>query len=254
MILATRSPAVPLTPDPAPRRETAALRRASLLALLAIALAAPRAAAITPTSAILEWSAPGDNAGSGTATSYQIRYGTAAIGADTTVWWNAATAVASPPAPAPAGTLQSVTLSGLAPSTTYRALLLAFDEAGNRSPYSNVATWTTPTDSVVVVISNITTETTPGVLAITIRWQTDVPATSQVEYGLTTSYGSLTPFDGTLVTAHAVTIAAPNITNDQTYNYRVKSRAAVGPVVSSANRTFKVDAVSPSRVIDLTAR
>jgi hypothetical protein len=131
---------------------------------------------------------------------------------------------------------------------------VTYDEVGNRSPYSNVTAWTTPSESVTVVISNITTETTPGVLAVTIRWTTDVPATSQVEYGLTPSYGFSTPFVGTLVTSHAVTLTSALISNDLTYNYRVKSRAAVGPVVVSTNRTFKVDAVSPSRVLDLTAR
>jgi hypothetical protein len=215
---------------------------------------APWADAVTSTSAIIEWTSPGDNGNSGTATSYQVRYSTTAIGADTTAWWNAATAVPSLPTPAAPGTLQSVTLSGLTPITSYRALLLAFDEAGNRSPYSNVASWTTTNDSVTVVISGITTSTTPGVLAITILWQTDVPATSQVEYGVTTAYGLTTAFDPTLVTSHSVTIAAPQISNDQTYNYRVKSRAAVGPVVSSTNRTFRVDAVAPARVLDLTAR
>jgi hypothetical protein len=39
-----------------------------------------------------------------------------------------------------------------------------------------------------------------------ITWNTNEAATSRVEYGLTTSYGSLTPFDATLVTAHSDTL------------------------------------------------
>ncbi len=240
------------------RKHPGSHRIASLVAVIVCArvlVVTPEpAAAITPTTARLEWTSPGDNGNSGTAASYQLRYSIAAIGADTTSWWNAATPVASAPAPAAPGTLQSVNLSGLTSGSTYRALLLAFDEAGNRSPYSNTSTWTMPTDSVTAVISNITTQTTPGILAITIQWQTDVPATSQVEYGVTTAYGSSTPFDATLVTAHSVTLTSAQISNDLTYNYRVKSRAAIGPLVASANRIFKVDIVSPARVLDLTAR
>jgi hypothetical protein len=37
-----------------------------------------------------------------------------------------------------------------------------------------------------------------------IGWSTDIPATSQVEYGLSSSYGTLTPPDENLVTSHAV--------------------------------------------------
>ncbi len=41
---------------------------------------------------------------------------------------------------------------------------------------------------------------------MTITWTTDVPADSQVQYGPTTTYGSTTALDRTLVTTHSVTI------------------------------------------------
>ena len=43
------------------------------------------------------------------------------------------------------------------------------------------------------------------------------PRPRSVEYGLTTSYGSTTPLDPTLVTAHSVTLIG--LTSSATYNY-----------------------------------
>lgn len=75
----------------------------------------------------------------------------------------------------------------------------------------------------------------------TITWATDEAADTQVEYGLTTSYGSSTTLDSTLVTNHSQTISGlqPNIT----YNYRVKSRDASNNLVTSGNFTFTTAAL-----------
>ncbi len=74
----------------------------------------------------------------------------------------------------------------------------------------------------------------------TITWTTNEPATSRVEYGLTTSYGSTTELDPALVTAHSVLLTglAPNTT----YNYRVHSIDAAGNERVSANSTFATTA------------
>jgi hypothetical protein len=65
-----------------------------------------------------------------------------------------------------------------------------------------------------------------------IVWQTDEPATSQVEYGFTAAYGHLTTLDLELVTAHSVPLTG--LTADTVYHFRVISRdgsdnEAVGP-------------------------
>jgi len=57
----------------------------------------------------------------------------------------------------------------------------------------------------------------------TIVWTTDIPATSRVEYGLTTSYGEMTPLYEELVTEH--TVILDGLQSGTTYHYRVRSSA-----------------------------
>jgi glucose/arabinose dehydrogenase len=83
------------------------------------------------------------------------------------------------------------------------------------------------------VISQLLARPGPG--RVTITWTTDVPADSQVQYGLTTAYGSSTPLDRTLVTSHSVTIL--NLSRRAPYFFAVSSRDAVGSL-SSATGTF----------------
>ena len=59
-----------------------------------------------------------------------------------------------------------------------------------------------------------------------ITWTTDEPATTQVEYGLTTGYGSTSILDDTLVKNHSVSLS--NLAIATTYHYRVKSVDAMG--------------------------
>ena len=73
----------------------------------------------------------------------------------------------------------------------------------------------------------------PGRVVIT--WTTDVPADSQVQYGLTT-YGSSTPLDRTLVTSHSVTITGPR--SQDAVLFQVLSRDATGNL-SSATGSFR---------------
>jgi len=77
-----------------------------------------------------------------------------------------------------------------------------------------------------------------GVTATTanICWSTDEPATGQVEYGLTTSYGSTTTLDEDLVTSHSVSLSG--LTAGTTYHYRVKSKDATGNEAVSVDHTF----------------
>ncbi len=83
----------------------------------------------------LIWTAPGDDGASGTAASYTIRYSTSQLSDSN---WGAATTVAAPPSPLPAGTVQSKTVTGLAPGMTYYFGIKTTDEAGNESALSNV--------------------------------------------------------------------------------------------------------------------
>ncbi len=83
----------------------------------------------------------------------------------------------------------------------------------------------------------------------TIRWTTDQVADTQVEYGPTTTYGSFTALNPSLVTAHFQGLTG--LVASTTYHYRVKSRNAGGQLRTSADRAFATTAppVGPVPVI-----
>lgn len=84
---------------------------------------------------------PGDDGMTGTASSLELRWSTAAIvGTDTLSWWNAATRWAGAyPVPKVAGTPDSVIVTGLPNDTVVYAVAKACDEVPNCSGFSNVA-------------------------------------------------------------------------------------------------------------------
>jgi len=71
----------------------------------------------------------------------------------------------------------------------------------------------------------------PGPGRVTITWTTDVPADSQVQFGLTPGYGSATPVDRTLVRSHSVTITG--LARRTHYFFQVLSRDATGNLSAS---------------------
>ncbi len=83
--------------------------------------------------------------------------------------------------------------------------------------------------SPTVVVPSVSPTINPNTVAIS--WTTDIPLDSQVEYGLTASYGSMTPLAPALVTSHNVTVTG--LTAGATYYFRVKSRDATGRFATS---------------------
>ncbi|NPV08180.1 MAG: hypothetical protein HPY83_09500 [Anaerolineae bacterium] len=84
---------------------------------------------------VLHWTAPGDDGTAGTATAYQVRYGSSVI---TEADWGTATPVSHGiPIPADAGTPQSMTVTGLTSGRTYYFAIKTLDEVPNVSAISN---------------------------------------------------------------------------------------------------------------------
>ena len=110
-------------------------------------------------------------------------------------------------------------------------------------PYSmTVLTWTAgasiappPVATAAPVISNVTAGSLTGTSAV-ITWTTDQSSTSQVEYGTTTAYGSVSAIASTLVTSHSVTLSGLN--PGVAYNYLVFSANVAGQSSTSTNFTF----------------
>jgi glucose/arabinose dehydrogenase len=84
------------------------------------------------------------------------------------------------------------------------------------------------------VISQVVARTGPG--RVTITWSTDVPATSEVQYGLTPAYGSTTVQRTVRVTDHSMTITS--LARKTQYYFKVLSEDAAGGL-SSATGSFR---------------
>ena len=132
-------------------------------------------------------------------------------------------------------TSHRVYLDGLTANNTYHYNVKSKDASGNAA-ISGDNTFTTATtgDTTPPVISELSVSDITTSTA-TITWTTDEPATSQVEYGLTESYGS-TISDDELVTIRSIQLTGLIISS--TYHYRVKSEDASGNEKVSGDNTF----------------
>ncbi len=100
-----------------------------------------------PGSVTLTWSAPGDDASTGTADHYSFRCrssGGAVSGANWSTYSTRAQTASlggAVPLPAAAGTVQSMTLTGLASGVTYTCALKAISTTHHNGPVGNVVTF-----------------------------------------------------------------------------------------------------------------
>ena len=112
---------------------------------------------------------------------------------------------------------------------------VARDAAGNSTVSAPVTV--TVSNNPAPVISSVSAS---GVSAsgATIAWTTDLSADTQVEYGPTSSYGSSTTLNTSLVTSHSQALSG--LTAGTLYHYRVKSRDAAGNLATSGDFTFTI--------------
>lgn len=135
------------------------------------------------------------------------------------------------------------TISDLSADTLYHYRVRSRDAAGNLAVSSDFTFGTLlPSDTTAPVISAIRVMKITST-AGTILWTTDEASTTQIEYGLTNSYGSSTTLNTSLVTNHSQTISGLN--SDTLYHYRVLSRDAAGNLSTSADFTFTTLAPPP---------
>lgn len=119
-------------------------------------------------------------------------------------------------------TTHNMRLNALKPGTTFHYRVKSKDASGNLAVYGEDGIFATlvPPDTMPPVVSGIKIADVSDSTA-TINWTTDEPATSQIEYGVTNSYGSTTSLDNKLVVSHSVTLSG--LEADKTYYFRVKS-------------------------------
>ncbi|NWG13124.1 MAG: fibronectin type III domain-containing protein [Acidobacteria bacterium] len=185
------------------------------------------AGSITQTSAAITWT-------TNEAADSQVEYGTTtSYGSSTTLDSTRVTA-------------HSQALSGLTAGTLYHYRVRSSDAAGNLA-VSTDYTFTTASgsDTTPPVISAVSASgITPSSAAI--RWITNEPADTQVEYGTTAAYGWSTSLNGAATTTHNQTLSG--LSASTTYHYRVRSRDTAGNLAVSTDYTFRTadpDSESP---------
>lgn len=89
------------------------------------------------------------------------------------------------------------------------------------------------------VISGTATSTTST--GATITWTTDLPATGQVSYGLTTTYTASSTLQSATTTSHTVTLAG--LTPSTTYHYQIQSGNG-NATTTSSDATFMTTAAA----------
>lgn len=137
-------------------------------------------------------------------------------------------------------------IRGLLPDTSYNLQVKGRDKIGNEA-ISDTQTFTTATDTRPPLISDVSVEgsTIPpnqtagqdSTAQLVVAWNTDEPATSQVEFGegSGSNYSQTTQLDNNLTYNHLVVIS--NLTPSKVYHLRAVSRDEAG------NETRSVDNV-----------
>ena len=136
-------------------------------------------------------------------------------------------------------TQHSVTITGLTEQTEYHFQISSTDASGNvSSEADDVFTTEATPDTTTPVISNIQKVVSDS--TVTISWDTDEPATSNIAYGLDDTYNATPETDGTFVTQHSVTITG--LTDLTDYHFQISSADASGNSDSSTDQTFTTEA------------
>ncbi len=125
---------------------------------------------------------------------------------------------------------------------------IASDTTGNTATSSVSVTVNNPIVPPVISAVSAGTPTSSGA---TITWTTDQASNSQVAYGTTSSYGSLSALNSTLTTSHSVTLTG--LAASTTYFYQVQSQSAQGGLGTSGGFTFTTAAapVGPQPLLQM---
>jgi len=129
-------------------------------------------------------------------------------------------------------TSHSQALTGLAAATLYHYRVHSTNASGVQSVSGD---FTFTTLAAPFAISNVAAGSITATGA-TITWSTNQASSSQVEYGTTTAYGSLTTLNNTPVTSHSQPLTG--LLAATIYHYRVHSSNSLGVQIVSGDFTF----------------
>ena len=131
-------------------------------------------------------------------------------------------------------TSHSIVLGSLSPSTLYHFKVSSADPSGNVASSSDLTFTTAVVDVTSPIISSVASS--PSSATAVVTWTTNEAATSQVEYGLTSSYTASSTLNSTATTSHSVTLSS--LTASTTYHFRVRSVDSSGNIGTSTDITL----------------
>ncbi len=237
----------------------------ALLASGVVGMASPADAQQTWNSVTLNWTTPGDDSLSGTASQFDLRYSTSPI---TAANFASATRVTGTPVPAASGTRQSMVVTGLSPNTTYWFAIKTADEVPNWASISNVVSKTTTVapdtlrPAVLVVGTTASTDSSVTLqwtatgddslsgtaTAYDVRWST-TPITAANWAGATQATGEPTP--GTPGTSQNYTVRG--LSRQVTYYFavRIQDEAGNASALSNVVTVTTPDTAPPASIRDM---
>lgn len=146
------------------------------------------------------------------------------------------------------GKVTSYVVPNLNQGTRYFVVVVGYDS--NRVE----GTASAEVSGLVLSVSGISSSSITANSAV-VSWQTNKPGDSQVDYGPTTTYGSVTALDGSLVTSHSQKLT--NLQPSTTYHFRVRSKDEGGATLVSGDFSFTTlsppDTTPPKDVTNFTA-
>jgi hypothetical protein len=138
-------------------------------------------------------------------------------------------------------------IAGLTPSTQYELQVVSADSQGNVAMQGPVGFTTTAPRTTPPVFSSIrVVDLEPD--QVIIAWNTDEPTDTQVDYGVTPAYGSLSPNEATLTTAHFQLVT--NLQPSTIYHYRVRGADPYGNSGFSGDVALHTPAIPPLIAVD----
>lgn len=127
---------------------------------------------------------------------------------------------------------------------TYTIRLTVTDNAGNSSYDEFTLNW----DNAAPTISNVSSAPTTD--SAIVNWNTDEDSSSQVEYGLISTYGNSTSETDTLIRVSSHSVALSNLQSCARYYFRTKSKDAADNQGISTQSTFNTSGCEASSIED----
>lgn len=142
----------------------------------------------------------------------------------------------------------STVLTSLASGQLYYYRITAFDTGGHSVSSTGTFTTISPADLTAPIISNVAVVATQT--GATLTWDTNEAATSQVNYGSTSAYGS-SSVDGSGIISHTQVLTG--LVPSSTYHFQIIATDAALNSSATLDATFKTlaDNVPPADVTNL---